>query len=172
MKGDGIAIVTNAGGMGVIATDTANDLGLVLADLSKETLDDIGRSCPPTWSWGNPVDIIGDADTARYANVLTAVGKAPEVKGILVIAARQAATNIFEIAKWISITAKVSGKPTVACFAGIFDPESEQFLDSKGIPVMSVPERSITALHALSIRGKYLLKKGLDFPAPANRASP
>jgi acetyltransferase len=172
MKGDGIAIVTNAGGMGVIATDTANDLGLSLADLSKETLDDIGRSCPPTWSWGNPVDIIGDADTARYANVLTAVGKAPEVKGILVIAARQAATNIFEIAKWISITAKVSGKPTVACFAGIFDPESEQFLDSKGIPVMSVPERSITALHALSIRGKYLLKKGLDFPAPANRASP
>ncbi len=172
MNGDGIAIVTNAGGMGVIATDTANDLGLALADLSKETLDDIGRSCPPTWSWGNPVDIIGDADTARYANVLTAVGKAPEVKGILVIAARQAATNIFEIAKWISITAKVSGKPTVACFAGIFDPESEQFLDSKGIPVMSVPERSITALHALSIRGKYLLKKGLDFPAPANRASP
>lgn len=172
MNGDGIAIVTNAGGMGVIATDTANDLGLALADLSKETLDDIGRSCPPTWSWGNPVDIIGDADTARYANVLTAVGKAPEVKGILVIAARQAATNIFEIAKWISITAKVSGKPTVACFAGIFDPESEQFLDSKGIPVMSVPERSITALHALSVRGKYLLKKGLDFPAPANRASP
>jgi len=172
MKGDGIAIVTNAGGMGVIATDTANDLGLSLADLSKETLDDIGRSCPPTWSWGNPVDIIGDADTARYANVLTAVGKAPEVNGILVIAARQAATNIFEIAKWISITAKVSGKPTVACFAWIFDPESEQFLDSKGIPVMSVPERSITALHALSIRGKYLLKKGLDFPAPANRASP
>ena len=161
MLGDGIAIVTNAGGMGVIATDCASDLELLLADLSRETLDAIGKVCPPTWSWGNPIDIIGDADTARYANVLQVVGQAPEVKGILVIAARQAATNLFQIAKWISITAKLSGKPTVACFAGIEDPESEQFLDGKGIPVMSVPERAITALHALSLRGKYLQKKGL-----------
>jgi len=161
MDGDGVAIVTNAGGMGVIATDFAYDLGLELAELSQETLDDIGKSCPPTWSWGNPVDIIGDADTARYANVLTAVGKAPEVKAIMVIAARQAATNLFQIAKWIAITSKISGKPTVACFAGIFDPESEQFLDSKGIPVMSVPERAITALHALSERGRWLRKRGL-----------
>jgi len=166
MDGDGIAIVTNAGGMGVIATDFANDLGLSLSELSKETLDEIGKACPPTWSWGNPIDIIGDADTARYANVLTAVGKAAEVKGIMVIAARQAATNLFQIAKWISITAKVSGKPTVACFAGIFDQESEQFLDSKGIPVMSVPERAITALHALSVRGKYLKKNGLKISSP------
>jgi acetyl coenzyme A synthetase (ADP forming)-like protein len=161
MVGDGIAIVTNAGGMGVIATDCASDLDLPLADLSNETLQAIGKVCPPTWSWGNPVDIIGDADTARYSNVLEIVGQAPEVKGILVIAARQAATNLFQIAKWISITSKLSGKPTVACFAGIEDPESEQFLDGKGIPVMSVPERAITALHALSLRGKYLQKKGL-----------
>ena len=161
MLDDGIAIVTNAGGMGVIATDFASDLDLSLADLSDETLKAIGRVCPPTWSWGNPIDIIGDADTARYSNVLEIVGQAPEVKGILVIAARQAATNLFQIAKWISITSKLSGKPTVACFAGIEDPESEQFLDGKGIPVMSVPERAITALHALSLRGKYLKKKGL-----------
>lgn len=164
MEGEGVAIVTNAGGMGVIATDFANDLGLQLADLSQETLEEIEKACPPTWNPGNPVDIIGDADTARYANVLTAVGKAPEVKAIMVIAARQAATNLFQIAKWIAITARISGKPTVACFAGIFDRESEQFLDSKGIPVMSVPERAITALHALSERGKWLRKKGVDPP--------
>ena len=162
--GDGIAIVTNAGGMGVIATDYAEDMGLELADLSQQTLEEIGKACPPTWSWGNPVDIIGDADTARYANVLKAVGHAPEVKGILVIAARQAATNLYEIAKWIAITSKLSGKPTVACFAGIDDPESERFLDSRGIPVMPVPERAITALYALSVRGKYLEKKGLAKP--------
>jgi acetyl coenzyme A synthetase (ADP forming)-like protein len=161
MVGEGIAIVTNAGGMGVIATDCASDLDLKLADLSAETLQQIGKVCPPTWSWGNPIDIIGDADTARYSNVLEIVGRAPEVKGILVIAARQAATNLFQIAKWISIVSKLSGKPTVACFAGIEDPESEQYLDGKGIPVMPVPERAITSLHALSLRGKYLLKKGL-----------
>lgn len=158
---DGIAIVTNAGGMGVIATDYAEEMGLELADLSNQTLEEIGKACPPTWSWGNPIDIIGDADTARYANVLKAVGQAPEVKGILVIAARQAATNLFEIAKWISITSKLSGKPTVGCFAGIEDAESESFLDARGIPVMPVPERAITALHALSVRGKFLKKKGL-----------
>lgn len=166
IEGEGIAIVTNAGGMGVIATDFANDLGLELAELSPVTLDEIGRACPPTWNPGNPVDIIGDADTARYANVLSAVGKAPEVKAIMVIAARQAATNLFQIAKWIAITARISGKPTVACFAGIFDQESEQFLDSRGIPVMSVPERGITALHALSERGKWLKKKGVEIPKP------
>lgn len=161
MEDGGIAIVTNAGGMGVIATDCANDLGLPLAELSKGTLDEIGKVCPPTWSWGNPVDIIGDADTARYANVLTVVGKAPEVKGILVIAARQAATNIYEIAKWIAITHKISGKPTVACFAGIYDQESEQFLDSRGIPLVDTPERAIISLHALRVRGAFLTKKGI-----------
>lgn len=161
LKGEGVAIVTNAGGMGVIATDYANDLGLELANLSKKTLDEIAKVVPPTWSLGNPVDIIGDADTARYANVLRIVGNAPEVNGILVIAARQAVTNLFQIAKWISITAVLSGKPTVACFAGIDDPESEAFLDSKGIPVMPVPERAITSLHALSVRGKFLRKKGI-----------
>jgi len=172
LVGDGVAIVTNAGGMGVIATDYAEDMGLELADLSQQTLDEIGKACPPTWSWGNPVDIIGDADTARYASVLKAVGQAPEVKGILVIAARQAATNLYEIAKWIAITSKLSGKPTVACFAGIDDPESERFLDSRGIPVMPVPERSITALHALSVRGKYLKKKGLVKSESAGKAMP
>ena len=159
--GDGVAIVTNAGGMGVIATDAAEDVGLALSELSEDTLGQISKVVPPTWSRGNPVDIIGDADTTRYADVLKVVGQAPEVKGIMVIAARQAATNLYEIAKWISITAKISGKPTVACFAGIDDPESEQFLESRGIPVMSVPERAITSLHALSLRGKYLKKKGL-----------
>lgn len=161
MEEGGIAIVTNAGGMGVIATDFANDLGLPLAELSKETLDEIGKSCPPTWSWGNPVDIIGDADTARYANVLAAVGKAPEVKGILVIAARQAATNIYEIAKWIGIMYRISNKPTVACFAGIHDQESEQFLDSRGIPLVEAPERAVISLHALDVRGKFLRKRGI-----------
>lgn len=158
---DGIAIVTNAGGMGVIATDYAEELDLELADLSKETVDAVAKVCPPTWSWGNPIDIIGDADTARYASVLEIVGKAPEVKGILVIAARQAATNLYELAKWIAITSKLSGKPTIACFPGIEDPESEQFLDSRGIPVMPVPERAVRALYALHVRGKYLKKKGL-----------
>ena len=159
--GDGLAIVTNAGGMGVIATDYAEEMGLVLADLTDATIEEINKVCPPTWSKGNPIDIIGDADTARFANVLKIVGQAPEVKGILVIAARQAATNLFELAKWIAITAKLSGKPTIACFAGIEDPESERFLDGRGVPVMPVPERAITALHALSVRGKYLQKKGL-----------
>ncbi len=157
--GDGLAIVTNAGGMGVIATDYAEEIGIELADLSDNTLEEIGKVCPPTWSWGNPIDIIGDADTARFSNVLKIVGQAPEAKGILVIAARQAATNLFELAKWISITAKLSGKPTVACFAGIEDPESERFLDGRGVPVMPVPERAITALHALSVRGQYMSKK-------------
>ncbi len=159
LMGEGLAIVTNAGGMGVIATDYAEELGLGLADLSESTLKEIGRVCPPTWSWGNPIDIIGDADTARFSNVLKIVGQAPEVKGILVIAARQAATNLFELAKWISITAKLSGKPTVACFAGIEDPESERFLDGRGVPVMPVPERAVTALHALYVRGQYLNKR-------------
>src|SRR5206468_4955398 len=68
--GDRLAILTNGGGIGVLATDALIEQGGRLAELAAETIAALDRILPPTWSRGNPVDIIGDADGARYAAAL------------------------------------------------------------------------------------------------------
>lgn len=70
IKGDRLAILTNGGGVGVLATDALIDGGGKLAQLSPETLEKLNKVLPATWSHGNPVDIIGDADGKRYADAL------------------------------------------------------------------------------------------------------
>jgi acetyltransferase len=67
--GNRLAIVTNGGGPGVMATDYALDLGLVMAQLSEATMAKLNQALPSTWSHGNPVDIIGDAQVERYQDV-------------------------------------------------------------------------------------------------------
>lgn len=70
VNGDRLAILTNGGGIGVLATETLVDEGGTLADLSPETVGKLNGVLPPTWSHGNPVDIIGDAPGSRYAAAL------------------------------------------------------------------------------------------------------
>ena len=82
---DRLAILTNGGGLGVLAADSLIDVGGRLADLSAETLTRLDAGLPPTWSHGNPVDIIGDAPGARYAAALEALLEAPECDAVLVL---------------------------------------------------------------------------------------
>jgi acetyltransferase len=83
--GERLAILTNGGGAGVLATDALMAAGGRLAALSEQTIADLNRLLPSTWSRGNPVDIIGDAPGRRYADVLAALIRDPEVDGILVL---------------------------------------------------------------------------------------
>ncbi|MEW5761150.1 MAG: CoA-binding protein, partial [Candidatus Thermoplasmatota archaeon] len=87
--GEGIAILTNAGGPGVIAADTAYELALPLSKISDKTLKEIDKVCPPTWNRGNPLDIIGDANVERYYSVLKILANAEEVHGIIVLVGPQ-----------------------------------------------------------------------------------
>jgi acetyltransferase len=81
--GDRLAILTNGGGAGVLAADRFGDYNGRLANLSEETRSALDAVLPPTWSRGNPVDIIGDADPARYARVLDALLRDDEADAIL-----------------------------------------------------------------------------------------
>jgi acetyltransferase len=83
--GERLAILTNGGGAGVLATDALVAAGGQLAALSEATVADLNRLLPATWSHGNPVDIIGDASGKRYGDALTALIADPEVDAILVL---------------------------------------------------------------------------------------
>ena len=83
--GDRLAILTNGGGAGVLATDALIAAGGRLAELSQDTVADLNRLLPATWSHGNPVDIIGDAPGKRYADALATLIRDPEVDAVLVL---------------------------------------------------------------------------------------
>jgi acetyltransferase len=83
--GERLVILTNGGGAGVLATDALIATGGQLAELSQDTIDELNRCLPATWSHGNPVDIIGDAPGTRYADALAVLIHDPEVDGILVL---------------------------------------------------------------------------------------
>lgn len=154
--GKGIAIVTNAGGPGVIAADKAYEIGLPLAKLSQKTIDAITKVCPPTWSRSNPIDIIGDADPERYRRVLEIVAECEEIGGLIIICSRQALTHLMEIVQDIvnlSVRIKI---PLTVSLVGIVAQEEDKLLEITGIPVTEVPERAVKAMHALYMRGKYL----------------
>jgi acetyltransferase len=84
-SGKRLGILTNGGGVGVLAVDRLIDLGGTLAGISEATLQRLDSVLPPTWSHGNPVDIIGDADAARYAAGLEALLADPENDAVLVL---------------------------------------------------------------------------------------
>ncbi len=159
VMGDGIAILSNAGGPAVIAADVAYDLGLPLSSLSQETVDRINGVCPPTWNHTNPVDVIGDSDLERYRAVLETLVSAPEVHGIITIVGPQAVMPFEDVARAIVDVSKTTSKPFTASFVGVVSQPSEDYLDQAGIPEMEVPERPVRAMKALYHRGLYLRRR-------------
>ena len=159
VMGDGIAIISNAGGPAVIAADVAFDLGLPLSTLSAETMEAIDSVCPPTWSRGNPVDVIGDSDLDRYQRALEILVAAPEVHGIITIVGPQAVMPLEDVAHAIVDVHRTTQKPFTASFVGVMSQPSEDYLDQHGIPEMEVPERPVRAMKALYHRGLYLRRR-------------
>ncbi len=104
--GSRLAIVTNGGGPGVMATDLAVDLGVKLAALAPDTLDKLNHALPATWSHGNPIDIIGDAGADRYHAALEACLADPGVDGVLTMLTPQAMTKPAEAAGAVIDVAK------------------------------------------------------------------
>ncbi len=116
--GNRLAIVTNGGGPGVMATDCAADLGLVMATLSQGTIEKLNEVLPPTWSHGNPVDIIGDAQADRYRHAVKACMEEPNVDGVLTILTPQAMTKPLEAANAVIEISNQYSKPLLACWMG------------------------------------------------------
>jgi acetyltransferase len=145
-QGPRLAIVTNAGGPGVLATDALLDEGAELADLSVETIAALDGFLPAHWSRHNPVDIIGDASPERFVRTLEIVKEDPRVDGLLVTLAPQGMTSPTEVAERIKPLAVIEGKPILASFmGGASVAQAEDILNAAGIPTFPFPDTAARA---------------------------
>ncbi len=156
MKDNKIAIVTDGGGFGVVATDKAIELGLELPSLSKNSIKKLKEFLPKYAITKNPIDLTGDATVERYQKALEIVLKDKNISGVACIALMQIPTLTDEIVDVIR-DCKVFGKPIVVCSAGSdYVLRRNRKLESYGIPVYPTPERAIKALAVLYEYGKIL----------------
>jgi len=143
-RGDRLAVITNGGGPGVMAADRATDLGLTLAELSSGTVDALRKALPATWSQGNPIDLIGDADSARYRAAVSACLVDEGVDGVLAILTPQAMTDAEEIARAVAETARGAAKPLIACWMGEASViAGRKLLQGASIPVFRTPDPAV-----------------------------
>ncbi len=147
---DRIAVVTNAGGPGIMATDACERAGLQLASLEVETMDRLRAALPVAASVLNPVDVLGDALADRYSLALEAVGSDPNVGGVLVILTPQVMTQVEETARVVGNLSQRIDKPVFGCFMGQETVEpGVGVLNRQGVPNYPVPERAVAAMAAM-----------------------
>lgn len=163
-----LAIVTNAGGPGVMATDALLARGGVLAALSAETLAKLEQKLPRGWSRANPVDILGDATPERFALALTTVLSDPEIDAALVILTPQAMTDPSGTARAVARVASEQGKPVLAVWMGGRHVKAGlETLNRGGIPTYATPEQAVQAflyLVAYARRRSILYETPRDIP--------
>jgi acetyltransferase len=148
--GDRLLIITNAGGPGIIAADTAERLGLRLTQLTKDIVEPMRKLLPPNASLYNPIDIIGDATSERYATVLNHVLRDPNVDGIIVILTPQAMVDVENTAEIIINVSKGTDKPIITSFMGDMRVrESIEKMKANSIPNFSYPEIAVSAFKKL-----------------------
>jgi acetyltransferase len=151
LKGDRIAIITNAGGPGILATDALERSGLSLARFELETIYALEQYLPDSASAANPVDVLGDAHADRYQFALERVANDPNVDGIMILLTPQAMTEIDATAGVIGSLAQHIEKPILGCFMGEARIQSGiNILTAHGIPNYPFPERAANAFWAMS----------------------
>ncbi len=160
-KGPRLAIVSNAGGPGVIATDSVIRNGGKLASLSPETVAALDEAMPSAWSRANPIDILGDADPERYASAVQIVSQDPNTDGIVVILTGQALTKPTETAEALRPLAKLRDKPILATWMGGADVAAgTTILNHAGIPTYPYADSAARAFsymwqYTYNLRGIY-----------------
>ncbi len=159
MNDNRLAIVTDGGGFGVIATDAAVAAGFELTQFSENTIKVLKNKMPAYATTKNPIDLTGDATTERYQAALEAVFKDKNVSGVVIIALLQVPTlndGLLDIIR----DCKMYGKPFVVCITGgTWVAERARKLEGWGIPVYTMPERAVKALAALRDYGQILKQK-------------
>ncbi|MDX1570917.1 MAG: bifunctional acetate--CoA ligase family protein/GNAT family N-acetyltransferase [Xanthomonadales bacterium] len=151
-SGNRLAIVTNAGGAGVMAADRAADLKVELPAPSTATLEALDAQLPPNWSRGNPLDVLGDADPDRFAVAVQACLGDPAYDGVLVMLAPVATADPDRVAERVLETIPEKGnKPVLACWLGDRQVAAgRERLSAAGIPCFETPEDSIEAYSYLA----------------------
>lgn len=149
-KAGRVAIVTNSGGPGVMASDAVEIYGLELASFKKETIDRLYRILPPSANFYNPVDILGDADTERFIKALDAVEEDENVGSIVAILAPTAQIDYRNAVDRV-LTCK---KPVFCCFMGLDEFNEERLIENR-IPNFFDPSRAVRAISAVEKYSKF-----------------
>lgn len=151
-----VAIVTNAGGAGVLAADAVSVAGLDVVKLRPATVQRLADVLPNPRTAGNPIDLLGDAKAGRFLAALEVVSRAEEVDAILLLLTDQAMTDPVEVAARVSDWVETLTKPIVASFVGSArGRRGEEALERRGVPTFEFPELAVAGLRALVARGLY-----------------
>jgi acetyltransferase len=165
-KGRRLAVVTNGGGLGIVATDAARDAGLVVPSLGTEVEARLRAVLPPMASVANPVDLVGDADAARFHDALHVLGSAAVVDAALVLLTAQAGTDSATVARAIASATRGWRIPVIAAFVG--GPRvapGASALEEAGIPSYPFPERAVAALGGMTLVGEARRERPAEAPA-------
>jgi acetyltransferase len=163
-KGPRLAVVTNAGGPGVLAADSIIACGGELAQISAATMDQLNQSLPPHWSHSNPVDILGDALPDKYAKVMEIVAADTNNDGLLAINCPQGMSHPTISAERLVPFAKGLGKPVLACWMGGAEMTAGiQIMNRAGIPTFSYPDTAARIFYYMW-RYTYLLRGLYETP--------
>jgi acetyltransferase len=166
-----LAIVTNAGGPGVLATDALLGSGGELAPLSAEVRQALDQVLPPQWSHNNPIDVLGDAPPDRFVKALKIVAADPENDGVLIVLTPQDMTDPTQTAEAVKSLAKIEGKPILASWMGGAEVAAgEAILQQAGIPTFDFPDHAARAFTYMC-RYSYNLKALYETPALADGRS-
>ncbi len=143
IQGGRLTIVTNGGGVGVLATDSLVAQGGTLAALSPATIEKLNKVLPPTWSHGNPIDIIGDAGPERYANTLDILSASNEQDAILVLNCPTAVASGADAADAVAAAAAKTHTPILTNWLGAASAEKarETFAHAK-LATYDTPEKA------------------------------
>lgn len=149
-----LAILTNGGGVGIIATDLLMDEGGELSTLLPKTLNQLDKHMPRAWSRGNPVDIVGDADGPRYAAALDALADDRGVGAVLAMNVPTALTPAEDAARAIAGAAGAKVVPVIGCWIG--GPQAaagREVLHAAGMPAYDTPLRAVRGfMHIVQYR--------------------
>lgn len=157
-RGNKVAVITNAGGPGVMTTDLVDGSNyLEMAELSQKTKRLLKKTLPPSANIKNPIDVVGDAKADRFKEALEAAEGDRNVDMIVVLLTPQVMTEVEKTAELIAKIKKKTGKPIVASFIGGETVEKGiALLEKEKVPVYDYPERAIKSLEALVLYSQYL----------------
>lgn len=149
-KGPHVAIITNSGGPGIIAADACDRSDLQLPSIEKETVERLRSFLPPTASFYNPIDIIGDATAERYSKTLEVILADDLIDSVLILLTPTAAIDVVETAEAIVELAKAADKPIITSFMGERKVRpGRTIFQANGIPTFGYPEEAVAALNAM-----------------------
>ncbi len=155
--GGALAIITNAGGPGVMAVDALGRWQMEPGVLEAETMAQLDEALPPHWSRGNPVDIQGDATPERYLQAVRLAMKAPEISGLVIILSPQALTDPTGVARALAPVVQGQARPVFAVWMGGEEVAAGvKILNDAGIPTFETPEQAVDSFMEMYFYSRHL----------------